>query len=337
VKILKRKILTLFFVLILILGVYSPLIQAQPTLDIVETAEADGNFTTLIAALEATDLNTTLKGTGPFTVFAPTDDAFAALDPDVLNWLLSNPTALTEVLLYHVVSGAYNSTDVAALSSIQTLQGGNLTITVGSVMVDDANVTAVDIEAANGIIHVIDAVLMPEACYTVPDSGVAATTVVGIGFNPDANVTISWDGTVLPTVPTIVTVNSNGIFTAIISVPTQTTPGVHNITATDDEGASANTTFTVIDMTGPAGEDGEDGATGPAGEDGATGPAGPAGDTGATGATGATGPAGEDGATGPAGAAGEDGTAAPVEGVYGALILAVIALLIAGLVFFMKR
>ena len=465
---MKRKILTLLFVLILVLGVYSPLIQAQPTLDIIETAEADGNFTTLIAALEATGLNTTLKGTGPFTVFAPTDDAFAALDPDVLNWLLANPTALSEVLLYHVVSGAYNSTDVAALSSIQTLQGnnvsitvdttvmidganitavdiectngiihvidavmipagsldiirtatnagsfttlltaldvagltsaledpgpftvfaptddafaaldpdllnwflanpealrevllyhvvsgaynstdvaalssiqtlqgGNLTITVGSVMVDDANITAVDIEAANGIIHVIDAVLIPEACYTVPDSGVASTTVVGVGFNPDAVVTISWDGTVLPTVPTMVTVNSNGLFTAIISVPTQTTPGVHNITATDDEGASANATFTVIDVTGPAGEDGADGATGPAGSTGATGA------TGATGSTGAAGEEGADGATGPTGptgAAGEDGTAAPVEGVYGALILAVIALLIAGLVFFMKR
>ncbi|MCW4053629.1 MAG: fasciclin domain-containing protein, partial [Candidatus Bathyarchaeota archaeon] len=95
--------------LILIAGIYLPLIKAQPTLDIVDTAEAAGTFTTLITALEATGLNDTLKGTGPFTVFAPTDDAFAAVDPDVLNWLLANPAALTEVLLYHVVAGAYNS------------------------------------------------------------------------------------------------------------------------------------------------------------------------------------------------------------------------------------
>jgi transforming growth factor-beta-induced protein len=147
---------------------YLPQIRAQPTLDIVETAEADGNFTTLISALEATGLNSTLKTAGPFTVFAPTDDAFAALDPDVLNWLIANPTALTEVLLYHVVSGAFNSTDVVALSSIQTLQGDNVSITVDTaVMVDGANITAVDIECTNGIIHVIDAVMIPSGALDI--------------------------------------------------------------------------------------------------------------------------------------------------------------------------
>jgi hypothetical protein len=310
---LKRKIVALSSILLLLWGIYLPLIRAQ-TLDIVETAEADGNFTTLISALEATGLNSTLKGSGPFTVFAPTDDAFAALDTDVLNWLLANPTALTEVLLYHVVSGAYNSTDVVALSSIQTLQGGNLTISVGSVMVNGANITAADIETTNGMIHVIDAVLIPEACYTVPDSGVASTTVIGIGFNAGALVTVTWDGIVVPTVPAIVVVDSNGIFTAIVSVPTQTDPQVHTITTTDDEGASASTTFTVIDMTGPAGADGADGA------DGATGPAGPAGADGADGA---------DGATGPAGPAGADGADAPTEYLWASLILALVAIIIA--------
>jgi hypothetical protein len=144
----------------------------------------------------------------------------------------------------------------------------------------------------------------------------------------------------LPTVPTMVVVNSNGIFTAIISIPTQTIPGAHNINATDDAGASAETTFTVIDITGPAGpagEDGEDGATGPAG------PAGPAGEDGEDGATGPAGPAGEDGedgATGPAGPAGEDGedgTAAPVEGVYASLGIAIVALLLAVFLFLKKK
>jgi transforming growth factor-beta-induced protein len=165
---LKRKVLTLSLILYLFSGMYLPLIRAQPTLDIVETAEADGNFTTLISALEATGLNSTLKTAGPFTVFAPTDDAFAALDPDVLNWLIANPTALTEVLLYHVVSGAYNSTDVVALSSIQTLQGDNVSITVDTtVMIDGANITAVDIECTNGIIHVIDAVMIPSGALDI--------------------------------------------------------------------------------------------------------------------------------------------------------------------------
>jgi transforming growth factor-beta-induced protein len=265
-------------------------------LDIIRTATNAGSFTTLLTALDVAGLTSALEAPGPFTVFAPTDDAFAALDTDVLNWLLANPTALTEVLLYHVVSGAYNSTDVVALSSIQTLQGGNLTISVGSVMVNGANITAADIETTNGMIHVIDAVLIPEACYTVPDSGVASTTVIGIGFNAGALVTVTWDGIVVPTVPAIVVVDSNGIFTAIVSVPTQTDPQVHTITTTDDEGASASTTFTVIDMTGPAGADGADGA---------------------------------DGATGPAGPAGADGADAPTEYLWASLILALVAIIIA--------
>ena len=256
---MKRKILTLSLILILIIGLYIPIIQANPTLDIVQTAEADGNFTTLIAALEATDLNTTLKGTGPFTVFAPTDAAFAALDSDVLGWLLANPSALSEVLLYHVVAGSYNSTEVVGLDSIQTLQGGNLTITkCCGVRVNDAKITAVDIECANGIIHVIDEVLIPEIILAVPDSGIA-TTVVGLGFNPCSTVTLSWGGTVIPTVPIEVRVNRKGMFTAIITGLNQTTPGTHNITATDSRGASASTSFTVTEVTGTQGPQGPPG------------------------------------------------------------------------------
>jgi hypothetical protein len=133
------------------------------------------------------------------------------------------------------------------------LQGGNLTISVnGGVMVNDANVVAVDIMASNGIIHVIDKVLIPEIILAVPDSGIAATTIVGFGFNPGSVVTISWDGVLIPTVPIEVVANNNGMFTAIISVLTQMDPGAHNITATDSTGVSANTTFIVVNITSQA-------------------------------------------------------------------------------------
>jgi len=314
-----------------IIHVIDAVMLPPDVLDIVGTATSAGSFTTLLAALDAASLTSALEGEGPFTVFAPTDDAFAAVDPAVLDWLLDNPSALSEVLLYHVVAGELNSTDVVALGSIETLQGGNLTITEGSVLVDGATVLLADIEASNGIVHVIDSVLIPQAIVAMPDSGIASTTIVGVGFNPDATVTISWGDSSIPTVPAMVTVDSNGIFTAIISVPTQNDPGVHTITASDDEGAMASTTFTVVDITGPAG------ATG------ATGPAGPTGSTGSAGATGATGPSGTDGAdgatgaTGPAGADGEDGAGAPIEGVVAGIGIGIVALLVALFVFFQKK
>ncbi|MCW3997750.1 MAG: fasciclin domain-containing protein, partial [Candidatus Bathyarchaeota archaeon] len=117
---MKKKITIGLLLLTLILGVYSPLIQAQPTLNIVETADADGSFTTLLAALDAADLTSALEGEGPFTVFAPTDDAFAALEPAFLDYLLANPDVLSEVLLYHVVSGAVNSSVVVGLTEVET-------------------------------------------------------------------------------------------------------------------------------------------------------------------------------------------------------------------------
>jgi len=131
-------------------------------LDIVQTAQYAGSFSTLVTALEAANLVDTLKGAGPFTVFAPTDDAFNALPTGVLDDLLGNVTALTEVLTYHVVAGKYMAADVVSLNYLTTLQGGNLTITMpNGVKIDSANIVLTDIECRNGVIHVIDAVLIP--------------------------------------------------------------------------------------------------------------------------------------------------------------------------------
>ena len=132
---------------------------------IAEIAVADGSFMTLVAALEAAGLVETLAGDGEFTVFAPTDDAFAALPEGTVESLLEDPEgALTDVLLYHVVDGAVPAETVVTLDSATTLQGDDVTISVtddGVVLNDTVNVTATDIAAANGIIHVIDAVLIP--------------------------------------------------------------------------------------------------------------------------------------------------------------------------------
>jgi len=136
----------------------------EPSMDIVETAAAAGNFTTLLAAAEAADLVDALKSEGPLTVFAPTDEAFAALPDGTIDALLNDTDALTAILTYHVVPGAIKAEQVVTLSSAQTLNGESLTITVtndGMVKVDDATVIVTDIETSNGIIHVIDAVIFP--------------------------------------------------------------------------------------------------------------------------------------------------------------------------------
>lgn len=132
---------------------------------IVDIAVADGRFTTLVTALEAAGLAETLAGEGAFTVFAPTDDAFAALPEGTVPSLLEDPEgALTDVLLYHVVEGAVMAETVVTLESAATLQGEDVSITVtdGSVFLNDTvQVVITDIEASNGVIHVIDAVLLP--------------------------------------------------------------------------------------------------------------------------------------------------------------------------------
>jgi transforming growth factor-beta-induced protein len=135
-------------------------------MDIVDTAVADGRFTTLAAALQAAGLIETLKGEGPFTVFAPTDDAFAALPAGTVDSLLlpENKQQLTDILLYHVVSGKVMASDVVNLTSAPTVLGKDVSIKVqdGKVYLNDTvQVIITDIETANGVIHVIDAVLLP--------------------------------------------------------------------------------------------------------------------------------------------------------------------------------
>jgi uncharacterized surface protein with fasciclin (FAS1) repeats len=139
---------------------------AQPG-DIVAVAQEAGNFSTLVAAIEAAGLTETLQGEGPFTVFAPTDEAFAKLPEGTLENLLKpeNKDQLVSILTYHVIDGKATSSDAAEISSATTLQGSDLTIATeeGTVKVNDASVVAADVEASNGVIHVIDTVLLPPA------------------------------------------------------------------------------------------------------------------------------------------------------------------------------
>ena len=142
-----------------------PMQMEEETGTIVSVAQDAGAFSTLLTALEVAGLTGALEGEGPFTVFAPTDDAFASIDPETLNSLLADNELLSAVLTYHVVPGRFTSGDVVNLSSAPTLNGKPLTISVdgGMVKVDNATVTATDIEASNGIIHVIDQVILPES------------------------------------------------------------------------------------------------------------------------------------------------------------------------------
>jgi uncharacterized surface protein with fasciclin (FAS1) repeats len=129
--------------------------------DIVDTAVSAGSFKTLATALQAAGLVDTLKGPGPFTVFAPTDEAFAKVPKAQLDALLADKEKLTAVLTYHVVAGKVMAKDVKA-GKVKSVQGSELTVaTMGGVMVDKAKVTSTDIAADNGVIHVIDTVLMP--------------------------------------------------------------------------------------------------------------------------------------------------------------------------------
>ena len=134
--------------------------------DIVDTAVGAGQFKTLAAALQAAGLVETLKGKGPFTVFAPTDAAFAKLPAGTVESLLKpeNKAKLTAILTYHVVAGKVMAADVVKVTSAKTVQGGAVAVKVngGKVMIDAANVVTTDIAASNGVIHVIDTVLMPK-------------------------------------------------------------------------------------------------------------------------------------------------------------------------------
>ena len=131
--------------------------------DIVDTAVAAGSFKTLVAAVQAAGLVDTLKGVGPFTVFAPTDAAFAKLPAGTVEALLGDTPKLASILTYHVVAGRVMAADVMKLTSAATVQGQTVTIdTSKGVQINGANVTQADIAADNGVIHVIDAVLLPK-------------------------------------------------------------------------------------------------------------------------------------------------------------------------------
>ena len=137
---------------------------ADSSKDVVDTAVAAGNFTTLATALKAAGLVGTLKGPGPFTVFAPTDAAFAKLPPGTLEALLKDKKKLTTILTYHVVAGRVTAAEVSKMKSAKTIEGQSLKITSqgGGVKVDDATVVKADIPASNGVIHVIDTVVLPK-------------------------------------------------------------------------------------------------------------------------------------------------------------------------------
>jgi uncharacterized surface protein with fasciclin (FAS1) repeats len=152
--------------------------QAQP--DIVDTAVAAGQFTTLARALQAAGLVDALKAPGPFTVFAPTDAAFAKVPEATLNALLADPARLRAVLTYHVVQGRVLAADVVRLQSADTLQGEAIRIsaTGGTVRLNaSSTVTRTDVTASNGVIHVLDTVLMPPSMLTLPQTGGTASAL----------------------------------------------------------------------------------------------------------------------------------------------------------------
>lgn len=155
--------------------------------DIVDTAVAAGNFTTLTTALKAAGLVDTLRGPGPFTVFAPTDAAFAQLPAGTLESLLANPDQLRAVLTYHVVAGQVTAADVVKLHSATTVEGEDVTINAadGMVRINDATVTTADIMASNGVIHVVDSVLLPPSMTsqpTMPTADIVDTAVAAGDF-----------------------------------------------------------------------------------------------------------------------------------------------------------
>ncbi len=149
--------------------------------DIVDTAVAAGGFTTLVAAVQAAGLVDALKGEGPFTVFAPTDEAFAALPKETLDALLADPKALAEILTYHVLAGKVMAADVTDGLSAPTLAGPAVAFTIvdGKPMINDANIVATDVVASNGVIHVIDKVILPPAEEAAKPDDAMALDILG--------------------------------------------------------------------------------------------------------------------------------------------------------------
>ena len=153
--------------------------------NIVDTAIAAGNFKTLVTALQTAGLADTLKGEGPFTVFAPTDAAFAKMPKDQLNALMANKTQMTAILTNHVVPGEIMSSDLKNGMTVKTVQGENLIISLanGGVMVNDAKVVQADIVSTNGVIHVIDTVLIPKVLIKTSNLNFSKSNVNRIKTN----------------------------------------------------------------------------------------------------------------------------------------------------------
>jgi len=157
-----HKLFPLAIALLLIAGTAFAGSYEKKQSDIVDIATSNDSFSTLVTALQAAGLVETLQSAGPFTVFAPTNEAFAKLPEGTLEGLLDDKEKLTQVLTYHVVSGKVSSSQAARLTSATTVQGGNLAIdSSNGVMINGAKVVQADIEASNGVIHVIDTVLIP--------------------------------------------------------------------------------------------------------------------------------------------------------------------------------
>ncbi len=162
----RFKSLMLVVVAVLVLGSVQAFSGSQDKKDIVDTAVGAGSFTTLVAAVQAAGLEETLRGEGPYTVFAPTDEAFAALPEGTVENLLKpeNKEQLVAILTYHVVPGKVTSADVVKVKEAKSVNGKGIPIAVndGKVKVDNATVVTPDVMASNGVIHVIDAVIIPD-------------------------------------------------------------------------------------------------------------------------------------------------------------------------------
>jgi len=201
---MKTRVFALLMVLTLVVSACAPLITTsepaptptpvpqpmpdeKPLADIVDTAIAAGSFNTLVTAVQAAGLVDALKGEGPFTVFAPTDEAFAAVPADTLNALLADPEALSQVLLYHVLPGKVMAASVADGLSVETLQGApvNFSIQDGKAMINGATIVTTDIETSNGVIHVIDSVILPPTpeAEAEPLKDIVDTAVAAGSFN----------------------------------------------------------------------------------------------------------------------------------------------------------
>jgi uncharacterized surface protein with fasciclin (FAS1) repeats len=184
---MKKAILSLVMIAVLATLAFATgreeMAPAKPT--VAEIAAGDERFTTLVTALEAAGLVNTLNGEGPFTVFAPTNEAFAALPEGALEGLLADTEALTAVLLYHVAPGRFMASDVVGMSSADTASGESLSISTvdGNVMVNDARVVITDIEGSNGVIHVVDRVILPPADMAMAAEVMNVQDIVDIAAN----------------------------------------------------------------------------------------------------------------------------------------------------------